>query len=104
LFHQQAHWKVDTKRTDLIGPKVINDGVRDPDCPACRGNSGKLTGMRAGEVRLNGGLALINKQVLELHPRIKRALMHIPDQLAGRLAPDGPLVGPFERGNQSSVK
>ena len=53
----------------------------------------------ADEVRLDRCPALIHQQVLQLHPRVERVLVHVPDQLPGGLSSLGTLIGPLERGD-----
>ena len=94
LFDQQAHREVDPQRADLIAAQVVDHRVGDPDCPAGGLDPGELGGVDADEVRLDCCLPLIDQQVFQLHPRVERALMHVPDQLPGGLPAVGPLVGP----------
>ena len=50
--------------------------------------------MSTGKVGLDGHLAVIGQQVLQLHPRVERALMDVPDELSRGFPAVGPLIGP----------
>jgi hypothetical protein len=54
--------------------------------------------MSTGKVGLDGHLAVIGQQVLQLHPRVERALMDVPDELSRGFPAVGPLIGPLEGG------
>jgi hypothetical protein len=43
--------------------------------------------MSTGKVGLDGHLAVIGQQVLQLHPRVERALMDVPDELSRGFPP-----------------
>jgi hypothetical protein len=99
LLDQEAHGEVDAQRADLVAAKIVDDGVRDADFPARRLDSGELSDVRAGEIGLDGRLAVIDEQVFQLRPGVERDLVDLPDQLPGALSSFGPLVGPLERGD-----
>jgi hypothetical protein len=48
-------------------------------------NPGELPGVGADEVRLDCRFAVVGQQVLQLCPRVKRVLVHVPDELPGRV-------------------
>src|SRR5215469_13285864 len=99
LLHQLAHGEVDAQRADLVTAQVVDDRVGDADLPAGGRDPSELAGMRAGEVGLDRGLALVGEQVLEFHPRVERVPVDVPGQLGGGLPPVSALVAAFEAGH-----